>query len=97
MNFYPLLAISIFSIGLFSTQVVSAQIDPLNEIDFLQTGNLFTAENQFQISNDITIREFFYGNIVYKAHKFKKCPSELTNHLNRLIHKRYNSTLLSDN
>ena len=31
----------------------------------------------------------FYGNIVYKAHKFKKCPSNLTDHLNRLIHKGY--------
>ena len=31
----------------------------------------------------------FYGNIVYKAHKFKKCPSDLKNYLNRLIHKGY--------
>ena len=38
----------------------------------------------------------FYWNIVYKAHKFKKCPSELTNHLNRLIHKGYKLALLSD-
>ena len=34
-------------------------------------------------------RPAFYGNIVYKAHKFKKCPSNLTDHLNRLIHKGY--------
>ena len=31
----------------------------------------------------------FYGNIVYKAHKFKKCSSKLTDHLNRLIHIGY--------
>ncbi len=64
MNFYLLLTVSFFIIGLFSTELVFAQIDPLNEIDFLQTGNLFTSENQFHISNDITIREFFYGDIV---------------------------------
>jgi len=30
----------------------------------LQTGELATDENQFQISNDLVIREFFYGKIV---------------------------------
>ena len=31
----------------------------------------------------------FYGNIVYKAHKFKNCPSQLVDPLNKLIYKRY--------
>ena len=30
----------------------------------MQTGTLYTSENEFQISNDITIREFFDGNII---------------------------------
>lgn len=43
---------------------VFAQMDPLVDIGFLQTGKLNTSENQFHISNEITIREFFNGNII---------------------------------
>ena len=41
-----------------------AQIDPLSEILFFQTGELETIENQFQISDNFVIREFFNGNII---------------------------------
>ena len=40
------------------------QLDPLSEILFFQTGELNTVENQFQISNNFVIREFFNGNII---------------------------------
>jgi len=42
----------------------NAQIDPLTDISFFQTGELATSKNQFQISNELTIREFFNGNII---------------------------------
>jgi hypothetical protein len=65
MNFYTILAIfSILTLGIFTLNSVYAQIDPLSDIVFLQTGELNTDENQFQISNDIVIREFFNGKIV---------------------------------
>lgn len=41
-----------------------AQIDPLSEILFFQTGELNTEKNEFQISDEFTIREFFNGNII---------------------------------
>jgi len=55
---------SILILGVFTVNLVSAQVDPLIDIEFLQTGELNTVENQFHISNDITIREFFNGNII---------------------------------
>jgi hypothetical protein len=36
----------------------------LIEIDFLQSGLIYSDTNQFNISNDISIREFFNGNII---------------------------------
>lgn len=41
-----------------------AQIDPLSEILFFQSGELHTEEHEFQISDEFTIREFFNGNII---------------------------------
>ncbi len=65
MNFYTILAIfAILTLGVFTLNSASAQVDPLSDIVFLQTGELNTDENQFQISNDIVIREFFNGKIV---------------------------------
>ena len=64
MNFYLFLTIFVFLIGFISINSAYAQIDPLSDIEFLQTGQINTANNQFQISNDIDIREFTYGNIV---------------------------------
>jgi len=65
MNFYTILAIFVIStLGVFTVNLTSAQVDPLIDIEFLQTGELNTTENQFHISNEITIREFFNGNII---------------------------------
>ena len=51
-------------LGIFTVNFAFAQVDPLIDIEFLQTGVLNTSENQFHISNEITIREFFNGNII---------------------------------
>ena len=65
MNFFVIFGIFvIFSIGSISINSVSGQIDPLSEIIFFQTGELHTNDNQFQISNEFTVREFFDGNII---------------------------------
>jgi len=65
MNFYTILAIFVIStLGVFTVNLTSAQVDPLIDIDFLQTWVLNTSENQFHISNEITIREFFNGKII---------------------------------
>jgi len=64
MNFYTILAIFVIStLGIFTVNLTSAQVDPLIDIVFLQTGELNTSENQFHISNEMSIREFFNGNI----------------------------------
>jgi len=65
MNFYSILVIfAILTLGVFTLNSTYAQVDPLSDIVFLQTGELNTDENQFQISNDIVIREFFNGKII---------------------------------
>ncbi len=65
MNFYTVLVIfAILTLGVFTLNSAFAQVDPLSDIIFLQTGELNTDENQFQISNDIVIREFFNGKII---------------------------------
>ncbi len=65
MNVYIIIVIfSILILGVFTVNLTSAQVDPLIDIDFLQTGVLNTSENQFYISNEITIREFFNGKII---------------------------------
>ena len=51
-------------LGVFTVNFTFAQVDPLIDIEFLQTGVLNTSENRFHISNEITIREFFNGNII---------------------------------
>ncbi len=55
---------SILILGVFTVNLVSAQVDPLIDIVFLQTGELNTSDNQFHISSEISIREFFNGNII---------------------------------
>jgi len=65
MNFHIIIVIfSILILGVFTVNLASAQVDPLIDIEFLQTGELNTVENQFHISNEIIIREFFNGNII---------------------------------
>ncbi len=65
MNYYRILAIfAISTLGFFTVNLTSAQVDSLLDIEFLQTGELNTSKNQFHISNEIFIREFFNGNII---------------------------------
>ena len=65
MNIYTIFTILLISsIGIFSVNSAFAEVDSLSDIEFLQTGVLNTSENQFHISNEITIREFFNGNII---------------------------------
>ena len=65
MNIYTIFAILLISsIGIFSGNSAFAEVDPLIDIEFLQTGVLNTSENQFHISNEIIIREFFNGKII---------------------------------
>jgi hypothetical protein len=55
---------SILFLGGLTINSVSAQIDPLTDIVFFQTGELNTTDNQFQISDKLNIREFFNGDII---------------------------------
>jgi len=65
MNFFVIFGIFvIFSIGSISINSISGQIDPLSEIIFFQTGKLYINNNQFQISDEFTVRAFFDGNII---------------------------------
>jgi hypothetical protein len=65
MNFFAIFGIFvIFSIGSISINSVSAQIDPLSEIIFFQSGELHTEKNHFLISDKFDIREFFNGKII---------------------------------
>lgn len=63
-RFFILVMVAIFSCGVITANQASAEIDPINDISFLQTGIINTPENQFQISNDMNIREFSNGKIV---------------------------------
>ncbi len=53
-----------FLILVLSVNFASAQVDPLVDIKFLQTGILNTNENEFHISNELTFREFANGKII---------------------------------
>jgi len=65
MNFYVIIVIFfILILGVFTINWTTAQVDSLTNITFLQTGELNTSENQFHISNEMNIREFFNGNII---------------------------------
>lgn len=65
MNFNIILVIFVISsLGGYVINEVSAQVDPLIDIGFLQAGKINTDETQFHISNELTIREFFNGNII---------------------------------
>ena len=54
----------IIILGSLGLNHAAAQTDAIVNIDFLQTGVLDTSENQFQISNEINIRELLNGNII---------------------------------
>lgn len=65
MKLYNIFAISVIVATSISTiNLATAQVDPISEIEFLQTGKFHTHENEFYISNEISIREFFNGDII---------------------------------
>jgi len=59
MNIYIIFTIFVISSLGFGVNSATAQVDPITDIGFLQSGILDTVENQFHISNEINIREFF--------------------------------------
>lgn len=65
MNLEQFLTLGIlFCFGISLLNTVTAQIDPISDIEFIQTGKLFTDKKEFSISNEINIREFFDGKII---------------------------------
>ena len=65
MNFHIIVVcFSVLIIGASTINYSFGQVDPLTEINFLQSGLIYSDENEFNISNDIHIREFFNGNII---------------------------------
>jgi len=64
MNFFSIFGIFLLlTIGL-GINSAHAQVDPIYDIIFFQTGELETEENKFSISSDFSIREFFNGDII---------------------------------
>lgn len=59
-----LVLVVLFSLGILMVETITAQIDPINDIEFIQTGKLFTDKKEFTISNEITTREFSDGKII---------------------------------
>src|SRR3972149_101947 len=65
MNLDQFLALVILlSFGIPLLGSVTAQIEPINDVEFIQTGKLFTDKKEFTISNEINTREFFDGKII---------------------------------
>ena len=59
-----LVLVILFSSGILMLETVTAQIDLINDIEFIQTGKLFTDKKEFTISNEVNTREFFDGKII---------------------------------
>lgn len=59
-----LVLVVLFSLGILMLETATAQIDPINDIEFIQTGKLFTDKKEFIISNEINTREFSDEKIV---------------------------------
>jgi len=64
MNFFSIFGVVLLLILGLGINSVHAQIDPFSDIEFFQSGELKTEKNSFEISNEISIREFFNGNII---------------------------------
>lgn len=65
MNFFTVFTIfTILILGGYLVNSAHAEIDHLVDIEFFQTGLLNTSENEFQISNELNIREFSNGSII---------------------------------
>lgn len=65
MNFSHTVFILIaFSLCAITIQSVSAQIDVVSDIEFLKSGKIYADNQEYEISTNITIKEFFDGKIV---------------------------------
>ena len=64
MNLDQFLVLVLFSFAIPILETATAQIDPINDVEFIQTGKLFTDKTEFIISNEINTREFFDGKII---------------------------------
>lgn len=65
MNLNRFLALVIvLSFGISISETVTAQIVSINDIDYIQTGRIFTDEKELTISNEINTREFSDGSII---------------------------------
>jgi len=64
MNFFSIFGIFLLLTIGFGINSVYAQVDPISDIIFFQTGDIETEENKFSISSDFSIREFFNVDIV---------------------------------
>lgn len=65
MNLYLYLILGMFfSFGIPIIETATAQIDPIDNIEFMHIGKLFTDKKEFTISNEINIREFLDGKVV---------------------------------
>ena len=63
-NCIIIVSILLISISIGTINYTHAQVIPISDIEFLNTGQFTADKNQFQISNDLNIREFSNGNIV---------------------------------
>ena len=54
----------LLSFGIIILETAGAQLVSINDIEYIQTGKLFTEKKEFTISNEINSREFSNGEIV---------------------------------
>ena len=57
-----LATISVLATGFVNS--TNAQTEPLEDIEFIQTGIIYTEDHSFHISSDLSIREFSNGNVI---------------------------------
>jgi len=64
MKQFVIIGICLLVLGMGSTQYSFAQSETVNDVEFLQTGIIHTLQNQFNISNEMDIRELINGKII---------------------------------
>ena len=64
MKQFVIFGICLLVLGIGSIQYSFAQSEIINDVEFLQTGIIHTLQNQFNISNEMDIRELIDGKII---------------------------------
>ena len=64
MNFFSIFGIFLLLVVGLGINLAYAEIDPILDIVFFQSGELHTADNSFLLSSDLNVREFFNGSII---------------------------------